>query len=75
MNSSFPLLKRFLLAIGIPVTLALVGIYFYFAGGLPDKDVTLSLPGLTTPVRIHRNDVGVPTIEAKTDRDVFFSMG
>jgi penicillin amidase len=75
LNSSFPLLKRFLLGIGIPAAVALVGVYFYFKGGLPENDFSLSLPGMKMPARIHRNDVGVPTIEAKTDSDVFFAMG
>lgn len=75
MNRSFPLLKRFLLVIVIPATLTLVGAYSYYKKELPESDITLSLPGMEMPASIHRNDVGVPTITAKTDHDVFFAMG
>jgi penicillin amidase len=75
LNSSFPLLKRFVLAVGIPAALALLGVYAYFKGGLPESDVSISLPGMKMPAHIHRNDVGVPTIDAKNDNDIFFAMG
>lgn len=75
MHRSFPLLKRFLLGIGIPAVLVLAGVYFYFKGGLPENDISISLPGMKMPAKIHRSDAGVPTIEAKTDNDVFFAMG
>lgn len=75
MNNSFPLLKRFLLGLAIPAMLALVGVYVYYRGGLPENDMSLALPGMTMPARVYRSDVGVPTIMAKTDSDVFFAMG
>jgi penicillin amidase len=75
LHSSFPLLKKFFIVIGLPVALVLVGAYSYFKAGLPEKDVSISLPGMKMSARIHRNDMGVPTVDAKTDNDVFFSMG
>jgi penicillin G amidase len=75
LHNSFPLLKRFLLGIGVPAAIALAGVHFYFKGGLLENDISLSLPGMKMPARIHRNDMGVPTIEAKIDSDVFFAMG
>lgn len=75
MNSSFPLLKRFLFWVGVPAALVLTGIYLYFKSGLPENDISLALPGMENSVRIHRDGSGVPTIDARTDGDVFFAMG
>lgn len=42
---------------------------------LPQVDGSISVPGLSSKVRIVRNEQGVPTIEASTLNDLFLAQG
>ncbi|MBS4009515.1 MAG: penicillin acylase family protein [Roseovarius sp.] len=55
--------------------LALLGAYFLLSRSLPDYDKTLSVPGITAPVEIVRDNANVPHILGQTDADSFFGLG
>jgi penicillin amidase len=74
-NSSFPLLTRFILFLGLPVVILVVAVILHFRGSLPPQQEQLAVAGLQASVEILRNAQGVPHIKAKTDRDVYFAMG
>lgn len=64
--------------LGILAALALLGgVAFYGAlrMSLPLLEGGLALPGLTAPVRIERDDLGVPTISAANQRDRARALG
>ena len=42
---------------------------------LPTVSGTLSVPGVSDPITIHRDGFGIPHIRAKTDHDAFFGLG
>jgi penicillin amidase len=75
LNTSYPLLSRFLLFLVLPVLLLLGGGIRHFQGSLPPQQEHLAVTGLLAPVDIARDAQGVPHIKAKTDRDVYFAMG
>jgi penicillin amidase len=43
--------------------------------GAPQVDGSVAIPGLSSKVRVVRNEQGVPTIEAATLEDLFFAQG
>ncbi|MGK9169727.1 penicillin acylase family protein [Inquilinus limosus] len=43
--------------------------------GVPPESGTVSLDGLSAPVRIYRDGHGIPTIFAETDGDAYFALG
>jgi len=51
--------------------------YFYWIArsALPQLDGTLSVPGISSKVRVTRDVHGLPTIEASTLEDLFFAQG
>jgi penicillin amidase len=50
-------------------------LYFTVRSALPQLDGTLEVKGLSAPVRVIRDNHGVPTIEAQTLEDLFFAQG
>lgn len=46
-----------------------------FEASAPQRDGTLSVPGLSAPVSIVRDRFGVPHITAGNDRDLYFAQG
>ncbi|GAA1506642.1 penicillin acylase family protein [Brevibacterium permense] len=54
--------------------LALVGL-FLVRRSFPTTDGEISLPGLDAPVTVHRDESGVPTIEAESAHDLFLAQG
>ena len=56
------------------VLLALVGFWFV-RRPWPKVDGNVSVPGLSTPVEIVRDDWGVPHIYAQNEHDLFFAQG
>ena len=49
--------------------------YRQLAGSLPQLDGQLTLEGLTAPVRVERDQLGVPTISARSRVDLAFATG
>jgi len=57
------------------VLAALLITYYFLSRSLPDYSETFTLPTITAPVEIVRNNANVPHIFGSTDRDVFFGLG
>ncbi|HJT05438.1 MAG TPA: penicillin acylase family protein [Stellaceae bacterium] len=66
-------LKRRLLLL-LPVLVVLGG-FLWLRSSLPQEDGRLALGGLGGEVRISRDEHGIPTIAASTDRDTAFALG
>jgi penicillin G amidase len=49
--------------------------YWFLSRSLPDYAENFTLPGLTRPVEIVRNNDNVPHIFGQTDADVFYALG
>jgi penicillin amidase len=49
--------------------------YWFLSRSLPDYTESFTLPGLTAPVEIVRNNDNVPHIFGQTDGDVFYALG
>ncbi|WP_167196799.1 penicillin acylase family protein [Brevibacterium pigmentatum] len=58
----------------LALILALVGL-FLVRRSFPTTDGEISLSGLDAPVTVHRDESGVPTIEAETAHDLFLAQG
>jgi penicillin G amidase len=54
---------------------ALGWLYWTARSALPQVDGTLALRGLTQPVTVSRDRLGVPAIEAASLEDLFFAQG
>ncbi|MFT3895363.1 MAG: penicillin acylase family protein [Anaerolineales bacterium] len=77
-------LKRGLIGIVVLAVIAAGGGGFYFKSYLPNTvapksfpqiDGTIQLEGLDAPVEIYRDSMGIPTIYATTQHDLFFAQG
>jgi penicillin G amidase len=60
--------------LGLVLSMA-AGIAWLGFASLPQRDVSLSLAGLTHPVRIEFDDWGIPRIQGQTRSDVFQALG
>lgn len=60
--------------IALGVILALMA-YYILSRSLVDYDEDFTVPGITAPVEIVRNNDNVPHIFGKTDEDVYFALG
>ena len=49
--------------------------YWFASRSLVDYSAEYTLPGITAPVEIVRNNANVPHIFGQTDKDVFFALG
>ena len=47
----------------------------FFRSSVPQREGTLSVPGLSAPVEIVRDVYGIPHITASNDRDLYFAQG
>lgn len=71
-------MRRVLRNTGIVVAAVAVtlGVAFLFLrGSLPQISGTIVLPGLEQPVKIVRDEHGIPTIRAQSESDAFFALG
>ena len=56
--------------------LGAVGYLYYVArSALPQLDGSITLPGLSAPVTVKRDQHGVPTIDAQSLEDLFYAQG
>ena len=65
------------LAVALVVVLAgtaAVG-YWTVRRSFPQTSGTIEVPGLDAPVRVTRDDHGIPQVYAETSRDLFFAQG
>ncbi|WP_209372481.1 penicillin acylase family protein [Brevibacterium renqingii] len=60
--------------LALALVLTLIGV-FIVRRSFPTTDGEISLPGLDAPVTVHRDESGVPTIEAETAHDLFLAQG
>jgi penicillin amidase len=73
--------KRFSLLASVLSLLVLgaagAGVWFYFQlrASLPQLDGSATVPGLTSPVTIERDALGVPTVSGQTRADVARALG
>ncbi|MGH6988304.1 MAG: penicillin acylase family protein [Stellaceae bacterium] len=65
------------LALGIVIVAVLVvgAVLLWLVTTVPPANETLRLAGLTAPVTIEENPLGIPTITARNDRDAAFAVG
>jgi penicillin amidase len=67
---------RWLFAILILLVVCVIALaYFIARSALPQLDGNLTVKGLYAPVKVTRNQQGVPAIEAATLEDLFFAQG
>ncbi len=55
--------------------LALLIVYYFLERSVPDYSARYTLPGVSAPVEILRNNDNVPHIFGAKDQDVFFALG
>ncbi|MBN2630698.1 MAG: penicillin acylase family protein [Rhodobacteraceae bacterium] len=55
--------------------LSLLIVYYFLERSVPDYTARYTLPGVSAPVEILRNNDNVPHIFGATDDDVFFALG
>lgn len=68
-------LKRFFLALLVLLLLVAIAAWWLLGGSLPRLDGELSLSGLSAPVSIQRDKLGVVTIEAANETDAMRALG
>lgn len=61
-----------LVALGL---LILIAVYYFLERSIPDYSQSYTIPGISAPVEILRNNDNVPHIFGATDPDVFFALG
>jgi penicillin amidase len=77
-RSRHPLL-RIVLGVVLLILLVILGavawLYWIARSPLPQLDGSITVPGISSKVRVLRDERGVPTIEAATLSDLFFAQG
>jgi penicillin amidase len=68
-------LKRLALLFVLFVIIAVLGIWWLLRGSLPTLDGEVALPGLSAPVTIARDALGVVTIDAANETDAMRALG
>src|SRR5262245_45403720 len=63
------------LLVTVFIVIPVVFLYVLLAGSKPKLDGTLQAPGLSAPVSIVRDSLGVPTILASTRADLAYGLG
>lgn len=75
MITTFRWMLRLLTGMIVLSLVALVIAYWFLSRSLPEYSETFTLPDISAPVEIVRNNDNVPHIFGKTDTDVFFALG
>ena len=75
MFAAFRWLVRILTGLMALALAAVAVAYFFLSRSLPDYSEDFTLPGITAPVEIVRNNASVPHIFGASDADVFFGLG
>jgi penicillin amidase len=73
-----PALRILYYAVCLLLTALIVAIWWLYSiahSALPQLDGSVSVPGISSKVRVVRDAQGVPTIEAATLEDLFFAQG
>ena len=68
------LLRLFTGAVALGLFAMLIA-YWFLSRSLPDYTENFTLPGITAPIEIVRNNDNVPHIFGATDDDVYFALG
>ncbi len=68
------LLRLFLGLVALSAVALGIG-YYFLSRSLPDYSENFTLPGISAPVEIIRNNANVPHIFGKTEADVFYALG
>lgn len=68
-------LKRIGLASLVLILLALFAGWWLLRGSLPQLDGELAMPGLSAPVTIQRDKLGIVTIDAANETDAMRALG
>ena len=68
-------LKRIALVLLAMLLLSALAAWGLMRGSLPQLDGELSLPGLSQPVTIQRDHIGVVTVDAANERDAMRALG
>jgi penicillin amidase len=73
-----PALRILYYAVCLLLGIILAGVWWLYwiaRSPLPQLDGSVSVPGISSKIRIVRDEQGVPTIEAATLEDLFFAQG
>jgi len=73
-----PALRILYYAVCVLLVALIVGVWWLYSiahSALPQLDGSISVPGISSKVRVVRDERGVPTIEAATLEDLFFAQG
>ncbi len=68
-------IKRGLAALLVLVLVAVLGVWWLMRGSLPELDGELAVPGLSGPVTVQRDALGVVTIDAANEADAMRALG
>src|SRR6202521_227844 len=73
-----PALRILYYAVCVLLVALIIGVWWLYSiahSALPQLDGSISVPGISSKVRVVRDERGVPTIEAATLEDLFFAQG
>jgi len=72
----FPILGRLMIFVLLPLMGAIVAAYFAVRGDQPEtEEAIVRVQGANGPIAIARDDLGIATVSADSDHDVFFATG
>jgi penicillin amidase len=74
-NSALRFLYYAVCALLIVLIFAVWWLYWFAHSAVPQLDGRVAVPGISSQVRVVRDEHGVPTIEAATLEDLFFAQG
>ena len=75
MFNNFPVLSRVIGFLVFPIFVVILALIFELYNSVPDYNAKVLVRDLDSEVTITRDKKGIPFIQGKSDRDVFFAMG